>query len=193
MIKTKKTIKTKSTIKTTPTKKSLGEGKVIVPKKQIYGRTYIAGRGPRITEKDKGLQVGGEKVRTLKTGIVGRGLKSKPISIDEIDPGAIITFNYRGTTAHDPKPIILYLGEFKKKVHGLNMKYVPKHLLKNLQEFVIKERIEDEAPKLFYETKLKKFIKNILVNKGIASYRTYLKSGISSPRIYTVSIGEIEY
>ncbi len=196
----KKTIKTKLSKRSKPTirtKTVIGEA--TKPKKEQKFQTYAFRRGragEKKFERIGGLQAGGEKVRSFKTTIVGRSWKAKPITIHELDPGAIITFHYRGPTAHDPQPIVMMLsrGFYRGKLHAMNLKYVPKHLLKQIQDYVISDPpIEDVHPRTYYYSKIKPFMKNILGGKGISTYRGYNRTGISNLKIYMASIMEAPY
>ena len=113
-----------------------------------------------------------------------------------MDPGAIITFHYRGVDAHDPQPIVLMLsrGYFRGKMHAINLKYIPSYLLKDIQDFVTNDPpIEGVHPRTYYKTKLKPFMHIVLEGKGISSYRAYNKLGISGLRVYMVSLSEADY
>lgn len=192
-IKTKSTIKSKSTIRT---KTVVGEA-VKKPKNPVQTYGYVRGRkGQKKFEAVKGLQAGGEPVRTYKTQIIGRTWKAKPITIHEIDPGAVITFHYRGPDAHDPQPIVMMLsrGFFKGKLHAINLKYVPKSLLGTIQDYVTNNPpIEDEHPRTYYYNRLKPFLRNVIGSKGISTYRSYSKTGLTNLKIYYISISEGTY
>lgn len=194
--KAKTSIKSKSTVGTkgSSTKKRILEAtkrKKKPPKTQTFG--YLRTRTGGFIAK-KGLRIGGEKVRSSKTKIVGIGLKPSSISISELDPGAIITFKYRGPLAHDPGPIILLLNaSFQGRMHAINLRYVPSSLYPKIQQFVVSENIEDMSPKVFYDTKLKSFLNSIIEPRGISAYRTYGLKGISNIRIFSISMSEMDY
>jgi len=195
--KSKASVRSKSSVgaKGSSPRKVISEAKKKTKKKkgphtQTFG--YLKTRSGGFIAK-KGLQAGGEKVRSSKTKIVGKSMKAKAITIDQLDAGAIVTFKYRGPLAHDPAPVVLFLGLHQGRMHGINLRYVPSSLYPRIQQFVTDENIEDEHPKTFYDTKLKAFINANIEPRGVAAYRTYALKSLSNMRIFTISMQEMEY
>lgn len=168
-----------------PVSKIIASYQKLKPGFQIYGKTYIKGKGYRITSKDIGLRPGGEPVRTISRKRIVKGYKAVPVSIYDIDPGTVITFSYRGFFAHDPQPIIISLSgpPFMGKVHGINLKYLTDSQIRDLYRFVLENFKEAQNPKYFYDNYVKGYLKQLKA-ENVAPYRTYIIYNMRNVRMY---------
>jgi len=122
--------------------------------------------------------------------------------ISQIEPGHIITFNYKGKNVHTPKPLVLCLNSnWEGKLHGINIEYISEDVLNKLADMTkvsFAEKISKKlrlriisklaikttiaSPYNFYHQKLKQFLNKELASTGIC-YRQYTRTGISNMRV----------
>jgi len=184
---TKKTLISEASKKTK--KKAIRDvkGRFAKEQTQTYGyEKYVKGKK---FAPVKGLQPGGEKVRSSVTKIFGvKPPKAKAISYHDVDAGDICTFTYRGPMAHDPKPVVLFFSVFEKKLHALNLKYVPPNLIPILSRYVNNNYIQTVHPKTFYDNTMKKWLGSVAIPQDLSLYRAYNIKGVTMFKIYWSSI-----
>lgn len=112
------------------------------------------------------------------------------INKNELQPGMIVTFSYKGHNVHDPNPLVLVLnGKWLGKLHGINLNYC-KPAEVNAIAKVVSEKIDAKQQKLgqkynitnpfgFYHTSLK----GAILGLGKSIYRTYFFSGVLQPKL----------
>ncbi len=114
----------------------------------------------------------------------------QPISKNDLQPGMIITFSYKGIEVHDPHPLVLVLNKkWLGKLHGINLNYcnysqinaiakvVNRKVYKIQEKLGLRYRIVN--PYGFYHTGIKPVIRGF----GRSVYRTYFVSGISQVKL----------
>ena len=134
--------------------------------------------------------------------------------LNQLLPGMMVEFRYRGEEVHDKKPLTLFIfhDKSKKLVHGINLNYLTDRKIQELfKMFKKRTLIENTSESRFFDDKYTRtFISNwrkygsitakdlyykiikpkLLINHDV--YRTYTDSGIKSPRIITYRLDFIK-
>ena len=123
-------------------------------------------------------------------------LNEAKIGKKNIEPGTIVRFNYTGVDAHEPRPMVLVLNSYwKGKLHGLALRVLSETEINRLARLVKmtvatkakklinlklpKLKADISSPKRFYQSRIKKFIRQINDNP----YRTYLVRNITNVNV----------
>lgn len=114
----------------------------------------------------------------------------KKINKNQLQPGMIVTFAYKGMNVHDPQPLVLVLNKYwLGKLHGINLNYCKPSQVNAIAK-IVSGKIDDKQEKLgqkynltnpfgFYHTSLKRAILGL----GKSIYRTYFFSGVMQPKL----------
>ena len=123
---------------------------------------------------------------------------------DKIEPGTIVSFNYKGKNVHQARPLVLVLNErWNNKLHGIALRILSEKELLDLANVVntsLKKKIANKIkfglgktksgignPERFYKLELKPYLKNIKES----SYRTYLYPGITAVSVVDYKFKEM--
>lgn len=112
------------------------------------------------------------------------------INKNQLQPGMIVTFAYKGMNVHDPQPLVLVLNKYwLGKLHGINLNYCKPSQVNAIAK-IVSEKIDAKQEKLgqkynitnpygFYHTS----IKGAIAKFGKSVYRTYFFSGVMQPKL----------
>ena len=112
------------------------------------------------------------------------------VNKQDIRPGMIISFDYKGVEVNDPHPLVLVLNKrYLRKLHGINLNYCTYAQILKIAKVVnqkiskkqlkLKQRHEIISPYGFYHSNLKPVLRNL----GKSVYRTYTIRGIKSQKL----------
>lgn len=138
--------------------------------------------------------------RNYMTRHRGNIIKERVVAKSRFEPGHIITFKYSGEEATTANPIALVLNpRHVGKLHALALEHMSVQTLEHLITIVKLAHsaglqagrnmtilklngLLSKNPKIFYETKLRKFLVAHLKRTNVA-YRTYLIKNIKSAKV----------
>jgi len=134
-----------------------------------------------------------------------RIISKRRIQRQTLSAGSLVTFNYTGPKVTDKNPLIIYLYNDDKLIHGINLNYLYEHDVQNLFKFInsvipirmissekkseIEFTKEVDAKKL-YESVIKPKLMNVPRTKGC--YRTYKSNKMTNLHLVNYKIDVIE-